>query len=175
MRIIISVLVGLVAAVLIGCSQQAPRSSEGLGAKSDQSPASAQQLLAAYEGLRSRLANDQEVSAAEFERVAEAARETATSYSGAAAAHLERLASAADEGAGRASLDLVAAREAFGEVSRHVVSWVAGHPELANGRYVFECPMAKGYRKWVQQSESVPNPYMGQEMAACGSASKWLP
>ena len=122
MRVIISVLVGLVAAVLIGCSQQAPRSSEGLGAKSDQSPASAQQLLAAYEGLRSRLANDQEVSAAEFERVAEAARETAASYSGRAAAHLERLASAADEGAGRASLDLVAAREGFGEVSRHVVS-----------------------------------------------------
>ena len=174
MRVIISVLVALAAAVLIGCSQQAPQSSEGLGAENDQLAASAQRLLAAYEGLRSRLANDQEVSAAEFERVAEAARETAASYSGAAAAHLEQLASAADEGAGRASLGLVVAREAFGEVSRHVVSWLADHPELANGRYVFECPMAKGYRKWVQQSDSVSNPYMGQEMVSCGSASEWL-
>ena len=174
MHMKIAVVVGLAAAVLIGCSQQAPKSSEAVSTTSGQLPASAEQLLAAYEGLRSRLANDEEVSAADFERVGKAARETAASYSGKAATDLEQLENAADEGAGRASLDLAVAREAFGEVSRHVVSWLADHPELANGRYVFECPMAKGYRKWVQQSDSVSNPYMGQEMAACGSASKWL-
>ena len=171
----ISVSIGLVTFVLIGCSQEAPKASESAVVQGDQLPASAEQVLAAYEGLRSHLANDQEVSAADFERVAEAARAAAASYSGETVVHLEQLASAADDGASRASLDLAVAREAFGEVSKQVVLLLAGRPELAKGRYVFECPMAKGYRKWVQQSESVSNPYMGQEMALCGSASEWTP
>lgn len=57
MYVKISVLVGLVAAVLIGCSQQPPEASEG-----DELPASADQLLAACEALRSHLANVQEAS-----------------------------------------------------------------------------------------------------------------
>jgi threonine/homoserine/homoserine lactone efflux protein len=35
--------------------------------------------------------------------------------------------------------------------------------------HVFECPMAKGYKRWVQPTDELENPYMGQEMLTCGS------
>ena len=69
MHMKIAVVVGLAAAVLIGCSQQAPKSSEAVSTTSGQLPASAEQLLAAYEGLRSRLANDEEIHASSLQFV----------------------------------------------------------------------------------------------------------
>jgi hypothetical protein len=32
--------------------------------------------------------------------------------------------------------------------------------------------MAKGYKKWVQTSEKVSNPYMGKTMGQCGSKTE---
>ena len=75
------------------------------------------------------------------------------------------------ETAGEAQLDQ--ARNAFGEMSRHLIAAIAAEPDLAVGRFVFECEMAKGYPKWVQASETVANPYMGAAMPTCGVKSDW--
>ena len=70
---------------------------------------------------------------------------------------------------------LEAGREAFSEVSKRLIAWLSAEPALTRGRYVFECPMAKAYPKWIQQSETVSNPYMGAAMDTCGEASNWQP
>jgi Cu(I)/Ag(I) efflux system membrane fusion protein len=66
-------------------------------------------------------------------------------------------------------------RRTFGDLSRAVVSLLSEHSTLARGRYVFQCPMAQGYQKWVQTGERLENPYMGGRMLRCGSSSEWSP
>ncbi len=87
------------------------------------------------------------------------------------AEHLRGIASAA-KGLGSAG-DVEAARSAFGEVSRHVVALLAADRTLAEGKHVFECPMAAGYKKWIQPTAKLENPYMGTKMLSCGGESTW--
>lgn len=133
---------------------------------------STDQVLATYERARALLAGDQTSglaeAAGELERAATAA---AAAASPEAAAHHTALASAAKDLGTAADLD--AARLAFGEVSRHVVALLVADKTLAEGKHIFECPMAKGYQKWVQPTAKLENPYMGQRMLSCGSASTW--
>jgi len=119
-------------------------------------------MLAAYERVRALLAAD------ELEGVGAAAREieataNAASYT-AIATNAAKLAGAAD---------LEAARVSFADVSRDVVTLLASDKALAKGQHVFECPMVQGYRKWVQPSQDLENPYMGKKMLACGGESTW--
>lgn len=65
--------------------------------------------------------------------------------------------------------DLDAVRKQFGEVSRGLVQLLVLDPRLRPGRWVFECPMAQGYQKWVQVSDRLENPYMGSAMLECGA------
>lgn len=118
--------------------------------------------LADYERIRALLAAD------EMKGVPEAAQALAasakkSSYT-AVAATATKLA---------ALTEIEAARVAFGEVSREVVALLAKEPALAKGQHVFECPMAKGYRKWIQPTQDMANPYMGKKMLACGGESSW--
>ena len=46
-------------------------------------------------------------------------------------------------------------------------------PSHKKGRYVFYCPMVKGYQKWVQVDKKISNPYMGTRMLECGAKSDW--
>jgi hypothetical protein len=165
----------LFAVVLFACSPQGTEPAETAIEQMPSKSESTEKLLAAYERVRSQLANDEAVSAVDFDSLAEAARVASGSYAGDAKGHADQLASSAESAASKAGEGLPEAREAFGEVSRHLIALISAEPELASGRYVFECPMAKSYPKWVQQSESVANPYMGREMATCGSASEWRP
>jgi Cu(I)/Ag(I) efflux system membrane fusion protein len=119
-------------------------------------------VLAAYEKTRALLAAD------EMTGLAEAARELDAS---AAKAQYPQLAATAGKLA--MATDIEAARESFGEVSRELVVILAKDPALAKGQHVYECPMVKGYRKWVQPSEDMENPYMGKKMLACGGESTW--
>ncbi len=131
--------------------------------------------ITAYEGVQSLLVTDEIQGLAEaFGKVEAPAREAAKTAGSPAAEHLDGLADAAGRGretAGEAQLDQ--ARNAFGEMSRHLIAAIAAEPDLAVGRFVFECEMAKGYPKWVQASETVANPYMGAEMPTCGVKSDW--
>ena len=66
-------------------------------------------------------------------------------------------------------------RRHFGDLSHSIVSILAADESLRATRFVFECPMAQGYQKWVQLSERVENPYMGSSMLRCGGPSDWKP
>lgn len=122
-------------------------------------------VLTSYERVRALLAADK------LEGVADAAREMETSARKAAGHHYGEIATSAGKIA--AATDIEAARAAFGDASMHLVALLAENPDLAKGQHVFECPMVKGYRKWVQPSEDLQNPYMGQRMLACGGESTW--
>ncbi len=125
-----------------------------------------------YDRIHASLAADALTGvAASAATLSKAASRASAAASGAAATELDALASAATELASATALP--AARSAFGEVSRHLVAAVAARPELGAGRLVFACPMAKGYRKWVQKGDRIENPYMGTKMLGCGTPSDW--
>ena len=130
------------------------------------SPASKQAVLAAYERARASLASD------DLTGVPDAARELESSAKASASGpndHFAAIAEAAPKLA--VAADLKAARATFGEISQHLVALLATDKALATGQHVFECPMAAGYKKWVQPSEDLENPYMGKRMLTCGGPS----
>ncbi|MBI4509192.1 MAG: DUF3347 domain-containing protein [Deltaproteobacteria bacterium] len=129
--------------------------------------------LAAYERIRALLAEDS------MQGLAEAAERLASITSGlpknlpeSVRPHVDAIAAAAGKLKGNAST-LPDARSSFGELSRGVVALLSAEPSLAKGQHVFECGMAEGYKKWVQPSETLGNPYMGTKMQNCGTASSW--
>lgn len=67
--------------------------------------------------------------------------------------------------------ELAPAREAFGELSRALLATVeagSAKGEKLPVVYVFECPMAKPYGKWLQEKKEIANPYQGPSMLECG-------
>ncbi len=70
-----------------------------------------------------------------------------------------------------AASDIVAARDAFGELSRGLVTLASADPRLQEGLHIFECSMKKGFNKWMQPEPVRENPYMGQAMLQCGTDS----
>ncbi|HEY1097798.1 MAG TPA: hypothetical protein VGF99_02675 [Myxococcota bacterium] len=68
------------------------------------------------------------------------------------------------------TIDLKVVRVAYGELQKALVGIIAADASLQAGRYLFECPMAKGYQRWVQVTPQMANPYMGKRMLECGMA-----
>ena len=131
-------------------------------------------VLDDYEALRAALAEDRlsDVSglATRLGQNVNAARQDA---SAAVIRHLEVMSTAAAQLiAGGSANDQ---RQTFGDLSRAVVTLLSEHRALTAGRYIFDCPMAQDYPKWVQLNEDMANPYMGQRMLRCGTASDWTP
>lgn len=145
-------------------SEAAAAAEEAKPTKEAEKPAEeavkAEGAMAHYESLRQALVQD---DTAPIEAAATALADAA------AAEGNEKLASAARELAETPADDIEKVRLAFGEVSKHLVAMVEKNPELAASHHVFECPMAKGYKRWVQPGAEIENPYMGQKMLACGS------
>ena len=136
----------------------------------------AQAALTAYETARDDLANDR------TEGLAKAAKEIGAAAKKASQAGPENLKPSFDRlVAAAAKLETGAAgkieesRAAFGETSEAMVALLSAEPGLAQGRYVFECPMTDTYKKWVQVDDQIKNPYMGSRMLGCGMASTWEP
>lgn len=69
--------------------------------------------------------------------------------------------------------DIAVARRAYGDLNMYLIALAAADPRLQEGWHVFRCPMAGGFKKWLQRSPALENPYMGQAMATCGSSSTW--
>lgn len=122
-----------------------------------------------------------ELAADRLDGVAAPAREAAQAIRAAQAA-LPRAASEVTDCLGQGiaageqlanATDLVAARGAFGELNRFLIALAAADPRLHAGWHVFHCPMAAGFKKWIQRTQQRANPYMGQAMPTCGSASTW--
>jgi len=129
--------------------------------------------LEAYEEIRARLASDAMEGVSErSKRAAEALHSAAAASADAPkiAAVLGRAAEAAHALAAQG--ELAGARVKFGELSRELLLMVGADDRLAEGRHVFQCPMTKGYDKWIQTSDKLENPYMGPKMLTCGSESE---
>jgi Cu(I)/Ag(I) efflux system membrane fusion protein len=71
--------------------------------------------------------------------------------------------------------DIEVVRLTFGELSKSLLGVVSAVGPLREGRYVFECPMAKGYQKWIQREPNLRNPYFGAAMLTCGDEGRWVP
>jgi hypothetical protein len=83
--------------------------------------------------------------------------------------HAQATKVAADALAKLGADDIEKVRLAFGEVSRGMVALLKASPDEAKKYHVFECPMAKGYKRWAQIDGELKNPYMGSKMLSCGS------
>lgn len=60
----------------------------------------------------------------------------------------------------------------FGDLSRHIIDYLKDYSELKDRElYIFSCPMAPGYGKWLQKGPEINNPYMGKAMLKCGMPS----
>lgn len=131
-------------------------------------------VLDSYEVLRAALAADDLSGAqAAAKRLAEVASEASKRGSKEQVAGLKAVAEAAQAEAALPISDATAVRKQFGEVSKPLIALVTSDVKLQQGRYVFECPMAPGYGKWIQTTAPVANPYMGKRMLECGSKSSW--
>jgi hypothetical protein len=128
-------------------------------------------VLVAYERPRILLADDKTEGLSESADAMKTAAQNAAEKVPPLKTQLDAIASAADTM--KASSNLDSARKAFGELSRATIALGAAEPSLQKGRYVFECSMASGYKKWIQTSEQISNPYMGKTILTCGVASDW--
>lgn len=126
--------------------------------------------LDAYENARAKLAQDNLAGAQPFATALAAAARTAADHAVVAKPHFQSIAAAADKIA--ATKDIKEARAAFGDASKSVIQLLVDDPELRTGRFLFMCPMAKGYQKWVQTTGKLNNPYFGSEMLECGEELK---
>jgi hypothetical protein len=151
-----------------------PASAVSIAEPTTDVPASVAKALGEYETIRELLAKDEHIgTGGPAAHLGAAARQAANTASPAQRPHLEAIAKAAHAVETAATSDIEAARRAFGELSRAVVALLATDAGLRKGRYIFECPMAEGYKKWVQLSKAIENPYMGKKMLSCGGESDW--
>jgi len=143
-------------------------------------PASATDVSAAirsvldeYEAVRKKLAADDTSGISDAaKKIASTATEAEKTASGDGKTQLAALAKAG-EALSEEKGDIEAVRVAFGNVSKALVTVLAGDETLREGQHLFECPMAKGYKKWIQPSDKLENPYMGKKMLACGGTTDW--
>jgi Cu(I)/Ag(I) efflux system membrane fusion protein len=130
-------------------------------------------VLDDYEGIRKGLAADETKGVAEAaKKIAAGASGAETSASDALKPKLGALAKAATALADEKG-DIEAVRLAFGELSKALVDVLTTDDALRKDLHLFECPMAKGYKKWVQPNDKLENPYMGKKMLTCGGKTDW--
>ena len=174
-------LVGAIAIVCSACEESAAKSREtaptNAETQSDLSQPAKQSLnrvLATYEQLRAQLARDEILpTTGTAQTLDREARDASASVPQKLRPQLLKLARAAQRLKEMPKQDASEVRRAFGQVSEPVVTVLVAEPSLQAGRYLFECPMAQGYKKWVQSSPRISNPYMGTRMLECGAPSKW--
>lgn len=141
-----------------------------IGAKIDASAMAV--VFGGYDTVRAKLAADDLNVAGDAMALSESALAAAEASAGAA----DLLRAVAKESARLAELDgndVQRSREQFGEVSRALITVLERYPELREGLFVFECPMASKYKKWIQSDAQLANPYMGTQMLECGGESEW--
>jgi len=127
-------------------------------------------MMDSYEVCRALLAGDSTEGIAECANGIVAASKTSHGAAPEAAhTHIAALETAAVALAAAPADDIAATRLAFGVVSESVVALLMSAPEAAKDYHLFECPMAKGYKRWAQPGAELQNPYMGAKMLSCGS------
>lgn len=131
-------------------------------------------LLAAYDKTHTALTGDTLDGVAESGRaMAEAARAARALIKDQTLAAL--LVDVEAKGRKLGDGDIEAVRLTYGDLSKSLLGLVSAVAPLREGRFVFECPMAKGYQKWLQREPNLRNPYFGAAMLTCGDEGRWTP
>lgn len=131
-------------------------------------------LLAAYDKAHAALTGDTLAGVADSGRaMAEAARVARAQVKDQTLAAL--LVDVENKGRKLGEGDIEAVRLTYGDLSKSLLGLVSAVAPLREGRFVFECPMAKGYQKWLQREPNLRNPYFGSSMLTCGDEGRWSP
>ncbi len=157
----------------VGCYESSKAPEAPASSLSGAARASIESALKAYEGIRAALAQDRANVRGPALQLAGAATVALGAAPPALRPQLEDLSSSAQKLATMMTEDVAEVRKTFGQVSESVVALLAAEPSLQKGRHLFECPMAEGYKKWVQLGETVSNPYMGSRMLECGATAAY--
>ncbi len=167
------VIVGL-SVLMVGCKGETAAANEPAAATpavtiSADAKTQIDRALSAYEHIRSELVEDRVAFAESATLIATASTAAKPLVPEALKAHLEGMATQATALASMSTSDPEALRESFGDISRHLVALMRAAPSLQRGFHLFHCPMAQDYGNWVQRTEGISNPYMGQRMLQCGA------
>ncbi|MBL4634322.1 MAG: DUF3347 domain-containing protein [Kofleriaceae bacterium] len=125
-------------------------------------------MMQSYETCRALLASDKAELADCAAGIVAASKTAHKDAPEAVHGHISTTVSAAEALAKIAPDDIEVVRLGFGEVSKAMVAMLTAAPEAAKSYHLFECPMAKGYKKWAQPGKELENPYMGTKMLSCG-------
>ncbi len=129
-----------------------------------------QNIMKPYEECRALLAADTTDGIGSCSKaITDAANAAHPSAPAAAKDHLTELAKASEALSAGPADDIEKLRIRFGDVSKSLITLLTAVPTAAKDIHVFECPMAKGYKRWAQSSAKMGNPYMGTQMLECGS------
>ena len=135
------------------------------------------ELLATYDDMPRRFANAAAPAGASAGKRAAAAQAASTTASAATKQPLVDLAAVAGKLAEQMKAApppaLDAQRKAFADLSKVFIALLVADPALQQGRYIFECPMAPSYKKWVQTHAKLQNPWYGSKMLECGVKADW--
>lgn len=133
----------------------------------------ARAIMDKYEACRAKLAADDSALSDCAGEIAAAARAGEAALTDTAKKAAADIAAAADALAKTAGDDIEKLRLGFGEVSKPVETLLTSTPEVAAKYKMYECPMAKGFKRWAQPDmgadHAMANPYMGKKMLQCGS------
>ncbi len=158
---------------LWGCKKDNPPPENRTAAPTAQK-VDAAALLKGYEVVRVALAaDDLKATQAGAAALAKAASTQASAAKGDEQKTLQSLAQTAQKVG--SSKDFDAARLAFGEMSKQTLLLIAADTGRKQGVTAYQCPMAKGYKKWIQLDQEMANPYMGKRMLKCGGKDSLAP
>ena len=130
----------------------------------------AKEMMDAYETCRNLLAVDKTEGIADCAKgIMDASKMSHADAPEAAHEHINAVMKAAKALAAAPTEDIEKLRLSFGELSKSIVAMLGAAPAAAKGYHVFECPMAKGYKRWAQPTVEMGNPYMGTKMSTCGA------
>jgi Cu(I)/Ag(I) efflux system membrane fusion protein len=159
------------AAAGCGGKKSAPAATPGAAALSSSASAAVTAALPGYEKVRVALAGDRLPDATEAASNLAAALEKAEGGNPAETSLLAGAGRAATAIAGAA--DLAPARQGFADLSRNLIGLIGRSPKIRGKLYLYFCPMAEGYARWVQTEKEPGNPYMGTRMPRCANPVSW--
>ena len=171
-----SLIVCLICAPMLihtGCGASSTSQTEATSLSSEET-APLEAVLTQYETLRAAFAEDRLADVPALAGALESGIQTAQTHAGQdIAASLQTMLQDLQPLKAEGTPDTL--RRHFGDVSLWIVTILTKRTSLQRGRHIFECPMAQGYEKWVQVTDSIENPYMGGSMLRCGGPSSWSP
>jgi len=160
---------GLFAATAMACDKKDPAPAapaEGAAEAAAPTTAALAPMVEGYDKVRAALADDDLAAAKTAATAYKAIVTTEDADAPGIAAGLDAIVAAPE---------IEAARDGFSTLSEGYIKFLVAHPELKTGLIAYRCPMARGFKKWVQTEKKMMNPYMGKAMLECGGDTDLAP